>query len=333
MSSFHNNYFENIDAVDKAYWLGFIYADGSVKKNRLTIELSKKDEERLNQFLIDANIDMIISHNHKKLNYKNEIRIYPSVKISFIDKKMYNDLLKIGCIENKTFRMTLPRLSSELLYDAFLLGYYDGDGFEKRHKICSGNKDFLLEIKNKYNIEYDVKLKKHTNKKWKCYEMTIGWDLHSRILKSYEKSMPRKRKFLSRVESKEKAKRNRKLKFVCISLEDMNISKEQLQELVNKQGLKIISDTYKMSEKTLKRICEYNNIKLFSIQERNTQQRRFNISKEELEKLVQEKPLLQIGKIFGVSDNAIRKRCKRFGIELPKKVWNTSIENLKKRKK
>jgi hypothetical protein len=160
--------------------------------------------------------------------------------------------------------------------------------------------------------------------------MTIGWDLHSRILKSYEKSMPRKRRFLSRDESKEKAKRNRKLKFVCISLENMNISKEQLQELVNKKGLKIIADTYKIAEKTLKRICEDNDIKLFSLEERILQQRRFDISKEELEKLVQEKPLLQIGKMFGVSDNAIRKRCKRFGITIPKKVWKTSIENLKK---
>lgn len=44
---------------------------------------------------------------------------------------------------------------------------------------------------------------------------------------------------------------------------------------------------------------------------------KFDISKEELEKLVWEKPTAQIAKDFGVSDNAIGKRCKKFGIEKP----------------
>jgi hypothetical protein len=47
-------------------------------------------------------------------------------------------------------------------------------------------------------------------------------------------------------------------------------------------------------------------------------QRKFEITKEELEKLVREKPFTQIGKMFGVSDNAIRKRCKLLGIVIPK---------------
>lgn len=44
--------------------------------------------------------------------------------------------------------------------------------------------------------------------------------------------------------------------------------------------------------------------------------RTFNVSNEELEKLISEYPLTEIGKMFGVSDNAIRKRCKKLGIEL-----------------
>lgn len=42
--------------------------------------------------------------------------------------------------------------------------------------------------------------------------------------------------------------------------------------------------------------------------------KKLHISKEELEKLIKEKPMTVIGKMFGVSDNAIRKRCKRYGI-------------------
>ena len=47
--------------------------------------------------------------------------------------------------------------------------------------------------------------------------------------------------------------------------------------------------------------------------------RRFTISKEDLERLVKTTPFTKIGAMFGVSDNAIRKRCRKIGIKVPKK--------------
>lgn len=44
------------------------------------------------------------------------------------------------------------------------------------------------------------------------------------------------------------------------------------------------------------------------------QRRSAVISKEELQKLINEKPMVQIGKMFGVSDNAVRKWAKKYGI-------------------
>jgi hypothetical protein len=41
-------------------------------------------------------------------------------------------------------------------------------------------------------------------------------------------------------------------------------------------------------------------------------------SNAELKKLVWKKPLVHVGKDLGVSDNAVRKRCKKFEIELPR---------------
>lgn len=43
-------------------------------------------------------------------------------------------------------------------------------------------------------------------------------------------------------------------------------------------------------------------------------QRRFDVSKEELLELVRTRPMTHIGKMFGVSDTAVRKRCKRLGV-------------------
>lgn len=44
--------------------------------------------------------------------------------------------------------------------------------------------------------------------------------------------------------------------------------------------------------------------------------RKFNPSKEELEKLVKSMPMTKVGKLFGVSDNAVRKRCRLLGISI-----------------
>jgi len=45
--------------------------------------------------------------------------------------------------------------------------------------------------------------------------------------------------------------------------------------------------------------------------------RRFNPTKEELEKLVWQMPSEKVGELFGVSGNAIGKRCKLLGIKKP----------------
>ena len=50
MKSFNIHYFDEIDTEEKAYWLGFLFADGSVTryKNSYDIELSLKIEDLLN---------------------------------------------------------------------------------------------------------------------------------------------------------------------------------------------------------------------------------------------------------------------------------------------
>lgn len=45
--------------------------------------------------------------------------------------------------------------------------------------------------------------------------------------------------------------------------------------------------------------------------------RKFKITKEELEKIIWEKPITHIAKSYGVSDNAIIKRCKTWNIKKP----------------
>lgn len=48
----NHNYFQNIDTPEKAYWLGFLEADGCISKNntQLTFELQARDELSLYKF-------------------------------------------------------------------------------------------------------------------------------------------------------------------------------------------------------------------------------------------------------------------------------------------
>jgi Zn finger protein HypA/HybF involved in hydrogenase expression len=46
-------------------------------------------------------------------------------------------------------------------------------------------------------------------------------------------------------------------------------------------------------------------------------QRKFNVSKEQLEKDINSMPMTKVGQKYGVSDNAIRKRCKMLKINIP----------------
>lgn len=54
---------------------------------------------------------------------------------------------------------------------------------------------------------------------------------------------------------------------------------------------------------------------------------KFNISKEDLEKLVWEKPTSDIAKEFNVSDKAIEKRCKKYNIQKPPRGYWQKIKS------
>ena len=44
-TKFNDTIFESIDTEEKAYWLGFLYADGSISSTNNTIELSLKSSD------------------------------------------------------------------------------------------------------------------------------------------------------------------------------------------------------------------------------------------------------------------------------------------------
>lgn len=126
----NSDYFESIDTPDKAYWLGFLYADGGINSGKrwsVRINLQDRDKDHLKKFL-DAveDYDTQIKETVKKTEKKN----YKGVYISLGDKKMVLDLINKGCTPKKSFTATFPnedQVPDELI-SHFVRGYFDGDG-------------------------------------------------------------------------------------------------------------------------------------------------------------------------------------------------------------
>lgn len=137
MYQIDSSVFSSIDSEDKAYWLGFMFADGYLDKDRsrFGLNLSIRDKEHMEKF-------------RKFLNYPKEIRYskgkFPLCRIAATNKQIYNDLISYGCVPNKSLILEFPDESifrDQSLIRHFIRGYVDGDGcitYADRLHRCAG---------------------------------------------------------------------------------------------------------------------------------------------------------------------------------------------------
>ena len=162
----HEDYFEAINTPEKAFLLGFITADGSMRNDLSQLTITQKEDE--SWWLLNMIRDFI-QPDAKSLTISN--------------KKLCKDLFNKGIIPNKTYDFTQLEIDKlwasvpyEYKYD-FIRGLLDGDGnirwfYQKdtsKTMSCNigftGNK-FLLQkiidfIKQEFN--YEPKIKDYEN--------------------------------------------------------------------------------------------------------------------------------------------------------------------------
>lgn len=123
---FDNTVFDNINSEEKAYWLGFLYADGCVTGNKLEISLKESDKEHLYKLC-----DFVkCSHDKVKINKTNHDGCF-RCRLTLINKHFANQLISLGCTERKSLTLTFPDISifsDKKLVRHFIRGYFDGDG-------------------------------------------------------------------------------------------------------------------------------------------------------------------------------------------------------------
>ncbi len=135
----NNDFFEKINTEEKAYWLGFIYADGYVMRSKhdqkiVSISLSSRDINHIEKFkeCISATYPI---HTYKASNSYSKNTMYS--RISITSDKMFDDLNTHGVVENKTLILKAPDIPDNLIKD-FIRGYIDGDGCITTHKPGKG---------------------------------------------------------------------------------------------------------------------------------------------------------------------------------------------------
>lgn len=155
---FKENFFEIIDTEEKAYWLGFLYADGCVrnnKKNRIyavRLRLAVKDLSHLKKFKKALCSNHPIKINTDRIKYKNKWNEFDICSIYVYSIKMVEDLIALGCIPKKSLILKFPNAKQvpEKFIHHFIRGYFDGDGhigFNHKFKLM-GTKKFLNKVKD-----------------------------------------------------------------------------------------------------------------------------------------------------------------------------------------
>ena len=180
LKTYDESFFEKIDTEQKAYWLGFIYADGCVKnyskdkegrqrkKYSLSIELAEKDKEHLIKFAkaICLNFEESMLYSRKRkicYDHLDEERSYKMSAFQVCSKKIVEDLIKLGCVPNKSLILKFPseKQVPKNLWMHFIRGYFDGDGWvynDGKNNLrfgMIGTEEFLNEIEKFFVETFD----------------------------------------------------------------------------------------------------------------------------------------------------------------------------------
>lgn len=148
------HYFDNIDCQNKAYILGFLYADGSNNPSKGTISLSLQEEDgyildKIRQELHSEKPLEYLDYSNKHdfgYTYKNQYRLL--LFSSYLCKRLDG----LGMMRNKSLQLTFPDFLPVKLIPHFVRGVYDGDGSIYQFYINDNNIPVTVTITSTANF-------------------------------------------------------------------------------------------------------------------------------------------------------------------------------------
>lgn len=122
----NKSYFNTIDTSNKAWCFGYLYADGSANKNKRCIEITSIDKDALEKLIKEmytGQKPLEVISKDKKVN-----AIHDQYRLSIHSREMWEDVVSMGLIPNKSLILQPPTGIPTNLYSHFWRGYYDGNG-------------------------------------------------------------------------------------------------------------------------------------------------------------------------------------------------------------
>lgn len=141
---FNQDYFEVIDSERKAYWLGFIMADGGIIEKvgvkgtitgkTLSVEIKKDDDYLLKELVKDLEADKKVKYCYSEKQRGEFKKPKHNAYIRFGSRKMCDDLEKYGIVPRKSLiTNNIPDIPKEYIRH-YIRGFFDGDGSVNVHK-------------------------------------------------------------------------------------------------------------------------------------------------------------------------------------------------------
>ena len=156
--SVNDEYFDNIDTQNKAYFLGFLFADGNncMQKTTISLSLQEKDRDILEKLRIDAgsNKPLRFISSERKRNNGEGYNYKDKYALTVCNKHWCERLSELGCVPNKSLVLKFPDYLSDEMLPHFVRGYFDGDGCivdakSGNHNInLTSTKDFCISVQN-----------------------------------------------------------------------------------------------------------------------------------------------------------------------------------------
>lgn len=166
----NEKFFENIDTEAKAYYLGLFYADGhnNTEKGQIVINLKEEDRKIIERFRTEIEYTGNIGIWKKEPPRQNQC------VLAIVSRKLSSDLIKQGCLRQKTINLQYPKYIPKDMERHFIRGFFDGDGsISKSGKysvnfsiigtisICEGIANYMSNI-----LQEQVKVHNHKPEKY-----------------------------------------------------------------------------------------------------------------------------------------------------------------------
>lgn len=163
---------DEINCEEKAYWLGFFYADAynKEKTGQIIIELQEMDQ---NHLVKCANFFGKPRPPFKQLKNKGK---YVAYRLELNSRYLSTSLIKKGRHGAKSFNITFPEWIDNHLIQHFIRGYFDGDGsiyihqdqlnieFASTQEMCISINNILSNLNIRGQIYHPERYKNNTYK-------------------------------------------------------------------------------------------------------------------------------------------------------------------------